>query len=90
MIDLLRSADLTYAHLEAFKQIRLHPVEMGRVARDGSITRRAGQGDHALPEGRPLIARSETAERTLGRIQRLSKQCGTEVTVDGEIGLIRL
>jgi hypothetical protein len=68
----------------------LRPVEMGRLARDGTITRRTGQGEHPLTEGRPLIARGETAERTLGRIQRLSKQFETEMTVDEEIGLIRL
>jgi poly-gamma-glutamate synthesis protein (capsule biosynthesis protein) len=71
-------------------QIRLHPVEMGRLAREGTITRRTGQGEHALTEGRPLIARGETAERALGRIQRLSKNFGTEMKVDNGIGLIRL
>jgi poly-gamma-glutamate synthesis protein (capsule biosynthesis protein) len=73
----------------AFKEMRLHPVEMGRLAREGTITRRTGQGEHPLTEGRPLIARGETAERTLARIQRLSKQFGTEMTVAGEIGSIR-
>ena len=72
-----------------FRQMRLHPVEMGRLARDGTIARRTGQGEHALTEGRPLIARGETAERTLDRIRRLSKNFGTEMTVDGGIGLIR-
>ena len=73
----------------AFKEMHLHPVEMGRLAREGAITRRTGQGEHPLTEGRPLIARGETAERTLARIQRLSKQFSTEMTVAGEIGSIR-
>jgi poly-gamma-glutamate synthesis protein (capsule biosynthesis protein) len=73
----------------AFTQMRLVPVEMGRLAREGTITRRTGQGEHALTEGRPLIARGETAERTLERIKRLSKNFGTEMRVDNEVGLIR-
>jgi poly-gamma-glutamate capsule biosynthesis protein CapA/YwtB (metallophosphatase superfamily) len=73
----------------AFRQMRLVPVEMGRTAREGTITRRTGQGEHALTEGRPLVATGETAERTLDRIRRLSKNYGTEMTVDGEVGLIR-
>jgi poly-gamma-glutamate capsule biosynthesis protein CapA/YwtB (metallophosphatase superfamily) len=73
----------------AFSQMRLHPVEMGRVAREGTITRRTGQGEHKLTEGRPLIARGETAERALDRIKRLSKNFCTEMTVENGVGLIR-
>jgi poly-gamma-glutamate synthesis protein (capsule biosynthesis protein) len=61
---------------------------MGRLAREGTITRRTGQGEHTLTEGRPLIAHGETAERTLDRIKRLSKNFGTEVTVDNGVGVI--
>jgi hypothetical protein len=64
-----------------FTQMKLHPVEMGRLAREGTIIRRTGQGEHALTEGRPLIAHGETAERALGRIQRLSKNYGTDMKV---------
>ncbi len=73
-----------------FRQMRLHPVEMGRDLRDGRVTRQIGQGDHPLTEGRPLIASGETAERTLDRIRKLSKQFGTEVQVEGGIGVIRI
>ena len=73
----------------AFERIRLHPVEMGRLAREGTITRGTGQGEHKLTEGRPLIAQGETAERTLDRIRRLSKNFGTEMNVDNGIGIIR-
>jgi len=72
----------------AFRAMRLDPVEMGRVARDGSITRGTGQGEHPLTEGRPLIARGDTAERTLERIKRLSKNFGTEMTMSGGVGRI--
>ena len=72
-----------------FTQMKLHPVEMGRLAREGTIVRRTGQGEHGLTEGRPFIAHGETAERALGRIKRLSKNYGTEMTVDNEIGVIR-
>jgi poly-gamma-glutamate synthesis protein (capsule biosynthesis protein) len=72
-----------------FRQMRLHPVEMGRLAREGTITRRTGQGEHHLTDGRPLIAQGETAERTLDRIKRLSKNYGTEMAVDNGVGIIR-
>ena len=73
----------------AFRQIRLYPVEMGRLSSDGTIARRTGQGEHGLTDGRPHLARGATAERTLDRIRRLSKNFGTEMTVDGGVGLIR-
>lgn len=72
-----------------FVQMKLHPVEMGRVAKDGSITRGTGQGEHALTDGRPLIAKGESAQRTLARIQRLSSNFGTQVAIEGEVGIIR-
>jgi poly-gamma-glutamate synthesis protein (capsule biosynthesis protein) len=73
-----------------FRQMRLYPVEMGRDLRDGNITRQTGQGEHKLTDGRPLIASGETAERTLDRIRRLSGQFGTEVQIEGGIGVIRI
>jgi len=73
----------------SFTQMRLHPVEMGRLAREGTITRHTGQGEHKLTEGRPMIADGETAERTLDRIKRLSKNFGTEMQIDNTAGLIR-
>ena len=73
-----------------FRQMRLHPVEMGRDLRNGRIARQTGQGEHPLTEGRPLIASGETAERTLDRISKLSKQFGTEVQIEGGIGVIRI
>jgi hypothetical protein len=72
-----------------FAQMKLHPVEMGRLVREGTIIRPTGQGEHGLTEGRPLIARGETAERALGRIKRLPMNYGTEMTVANEIGVIR-
>jgi poly-gamma-glutamate capsule biosynthesis protein CapA/YwtB (metallophosphatase superfamily) len=72
----------------AFSKMCLHPVEMGRLAREGTITRRTGQGEHKFTEGRPLIAHRETAERTLERIKRLSKNFGTEMTMDNGVGVI--
>lgn len=72
-----------------FVSMTLHPVEMGRTAREGTITRQTGQGEHALTDGRPLLATGETAERALGRIQRLSKNFGTEVTIENGVGVIR-
>ncbi|NML42813.1 CapA family protein [Ramlibacter sp. G-1-2-2] len=72
-----------------FVRMNLHPVEMGRTAREGTITRRTGQGEHKLTEGRPLISSGETAQRTLDRIARLSKNFGTEVSVEDGIGVIR-
>ena len=72
-----------------FSQMRLHPVEMGRLAKEGTIMRQTGQGEHKLTDGRPMIAQGETAARTLDRIKRLSKNFGTEMSIEGETGLIR-
>jgi poly-gamma-glutamate capsule biosynthesis protein CapA/YwtB (metallophosphatase superfamily) len=71
-----------------FRQMRLHPVEMGRLP-DGTLTRRTGQGEHPLTEGRPLIASGSAAERALDRIKRLSGQFGTEMKLEGATGVIR-
>jgi Bacterial capsule synthesis protein PGA_cap len=72
-----------------FVRMTLHPVELGRTAREGTITRRTGQGEHPLTEGRPLIATGETAERTLQRLRRLSAGFGTEMAIENEVGVIR-
>ena len=72
-----------------FVRMNLHPVEMGRTAREGHIDRRTGQGEHALTEGRPLLAKGETAERTLDRIRRLSRGFGTEMNLEDGVGVIR-
>lgn len=72
-----------------FVSMKLHAVEMGRTAREGTITRKTGQGEHALTEGRPLLAEGETAERTLKRIQRLSQNFGTEVSIEDGVGVVR-
>jgi len=62
---------------------------MGRLAREGTITSRTGPGEYKLTEGRPMIAEGETAERTLDRIKRLSRNFGTEMRIDSAEGLIR-
>jgi poly-gamma-glutamate capsule biosynthesis protein CapA/YwtB (metallophosphatase superfamily) len=73
------------------KEIRLHPVEMGREAtKSGRITRRTGSGLHPLTEGRPFLADLENGAIILGRLQMLSAELGTRIDIEGGIGVIRL
>ncbi|GGE51705.1 hypothetical protein GCM10007276_30930 [Agaricicola taiwanensis] len=71
------------------REIRLHPVKMGRLP-DGRITRRTGTGGHALTEGRPFLADPANAEAVLTRLQALSEPLGTRIDIEEGIGIIRL
>ncbi|CAK7260567.1 MULTISPECIES: CapA family protein [unclassified Shinella] len=77
---------------DVLKEIRLHPVEMGRrTTPDGTvITRRTGKGSHALTEGRPFLADGETGEAVLRRLKSLSEPFGTRIDIEKGIGVIRL
>lgn len=72
----------------AFRQLRLHPVELGRRPRDGAVTRGSGQDEHPRTEGRPLLADGETAEHILERFKRLSEPFGTDIEVQDGLGVI--
>ncbi len=82
---------LTVVEIENGKvsQIRLHPIDMGRVAKSGEITRQTGQGEHKLTEGRPILAEGETATRTLDRIKKLSAGYGTNFAIEDGVGVVR-
>ncbi len=77
---------------DALKEIRLHPVEMGRrTTPDGTvITRQTGKGAHALTEGRPFLADKETGEAVLQRLKSLSEPLGTRIDIEKGVGIIRL
>jgi poly-gamma-glutamate synthesis protein (capsule biosynthesis protein) len=76
---------------EGLREIRFHPIEMGRQATSGgTITRRTGKGSHALTEGRPFLADRETAEIVLNRLKTLSAPLGTMIDIEDGIGIIRL
>ena len=59
------------------KEIRLHPVDLG-------FQRPSYQ------QGRPLLAEGEVAERVLERFQRRSQPFGTEIKIEGNLGLIQV
>ncbi|WP_156034197.1 CapA family protein [Bosea sp. 117] len=81
---------LTYEG-DALREIRLHPVEMGRSAPpELAITRRTGKGAHVLTEGRPFIADPANAEAVLTRLKSLSEPLGTRIDIEDGIGVIRL
>ncbi|MGV6874759.1 CapA family protein [Pseudochelatococcus sp. B33] len=77
---------------DALREIRLHPVEMGRRATpDGTlITRRTGKGPHPLTEGRPFLADKGNGEAVLQRLRTLSEPFGTRIDIEDGIGVIRL
>jgi poly-gamma-glutamate capsule biosynthesis protein CapA/YwtB (metallophosphatase superfamily) len=73
------------------KEIRLHPVEMGRDATEQSnIVRQTGSGPHAFTEGRPYLADRANGRIILERLQRLSAAYGTKIEIEGGIGIVRL
>jgi poly-gamma-glutamate synthesis protein (capsule biosynthesis protein) len=61
----------------ALKEVWLHPVDLG-------FGRPIGQ------RGRPVLAEGDVAEEVLSWLQRVSKPFGTEITVEGNKGVIRL
>jgi poly-gamma-glutamate synthesis protein (capsule biosynthesis protein) len=61
----------------ALNEVWLHPVDLG-------FGRPIGQ------RGRPVLAEGDVAEEVLSWLQRVSKPFGTEITVEGDKGVIRL
>jgi len=59
------------------KEIVLHPIDMGH-------------GRPIAQRGRPVIAEGDMAQRTLAWLRDVSKPYGTEITIEGEVGMIRL
>ena len=59
------------------KEIHIYPVD-------------SGYGKPRWQQGRPMLAEGDVAREILERIQRLSKPFGTDVKIDGNVGLIRL
>jgi len=74
------------------ESITLRPIELGRdVSDDAPITRQTGRsGDHPLTQGRPRLATGDNATRVLERLQRLSHELGTHLTIDDGVGSIHL
>nr|WP_274636530.1 CapA family protein [Microbacterium bovistercoris] len=72
-------------------EIELTPVELGRdVSREAPLHRPVGGGETKLTDGRPYIAEGANAVAILERYQRLSSDLGTELTIEGGVGRIRL
>ncbi len=58
-------------------EVRLYPIELGYDGPDSRL-------------GIPRIARGELAHLILERVQRLSRELGTDVAIDGDVGVIRV
>jgi len=61
----------------ALAGVELHPIELGF---DGPLGRR----------GVPLMAQPEMAQKILKRVQRLSEPFGTEIAIEGNIGVVKV
>ena len=59
------------------QEIVLHPIDMGH-------------GRPIPQRGRPVMAEGEIAQQTLTWLQEVSKPYGTEITIEGDTGYIRL
>jgi hypothetical protein len=49
-----------------------------------------GHGRPIPQRGRPVMAEGEIAQQTLTWLQEVSKPYGTEITIEGDTGYIRL
>ena len=58
-------------------EVRLYPTDLGEKER-------------MAHRGVPRLASPEVAKRTLGRLQKLSEPFGTTITIDGNVGVIRV
>lgn len=58
-------------------EVRLYPVDLG-------------YGERLTRSGTPRLASPPVARRILERLQRVSKPYGTSITIDGDVGVIRL
>jgi hypothetical protein len=65
-----------FAHGQ-LESITVHPIELGWSARE-----------HRSQFGRPMLATGDLARAALERFKRLSSPLGTEVSIEGETGLI--
>ena len=59
------------------KEVELHPIDMG-------------YGRPIPQRGRPVLAEGEMAQEILKWLQDVSEPYGTEITIVGEVGYIRL
>ena len=59
------------------QEVRLYPIESGQAS---PISRR----------GLPRMASPETAQRILQRLQKLSEPFGTKISIEGNVGVIRV
>jgi hypothetical protein len=72
---------LVSAHFEGGKlvEVRLYPADLGQ--------------DSKRPLSRlgiPMTPSPETAQKTLGRVQKFSKQFGTTISIENNVGVIRI
>jgi poly-gamma-glutamate synthesis protein (capsule biosynthesis protein) len=61
---------------KALKEVRLYPIDLGF-------------GRPIPQRGRPVLAQGDTAQAILAWLQTLSEPFGTQITIDGDVGVIR-
>ena len=49
-----------------------------------------GYGRPIAQRGRPVLAEGQIAQQTLGWLQDVSRPYGTEISIEGDVGVIRL
>ena len=59
------------------KEIRLHPIDLGFQ-------------QPMSQRGRPVMAYGPVAQQALRWLQEVSKPYGTEISIEGDVGVIRL
>jgi len=62
---------------DQLRELKLYPIELG-------------QGKPRSQRGRPMLADEETGAKILGVIKKLSEPYGTEITVEGNVGMVEL
>jgi poly-gamma-glutamate synthesis protein (capsule biosynthesis protein) len=61
---------------KTLKEVRLHPIDMGF-------------GRPIPQRGRPLLAQGQVAHETLEWLQHVSEPFGTQISIEGDVGIIR-
>jgi len=62
---------------DQLRELKLYPIELG-------------QGKPRSQRGRPMLADEETGAKILGVIKKLSEPYGTEIMVEGNVGMVEL
>jgi poly-gamma-glutamate synthesis protein (capsule biosynthesis protein) len=62
---------------DRLRELKLYPIELG-------------QGKPRSQRGRPVLADEKMGATILGVVKKLSEPYGTEITVEGNVGVVEL